>query len=103
MDSRWNLTEDPLYGSASWDMSFGGAGGIVGHAKILFRRPAWIEDSLHVRSAPVASSPDGSWQSTFLATVLGPGGPGPGSGWTAGGAGGAGLRLHLRVCEDLGC
>ena len=84
VDSRWNMTEDPLYGSTSWDLSFGGAGGIVGHAMILFRQPAWIEDSLHVQSTSLG---DGSWQSTFLASVLGS---------VAGGG-----VLHVSVCEDV--
>ena len=89
VDSRWNVTEDPLYGSGMWDLSFGGFGGIVGHAKILFRQPVWIEDSLHVRSSPVANAAGGSWQSTFQATVLGPSA-----------AATTGRVLHVRVCED---
>ena len=94
VDSRWNTTADPLYGSGSWDMSFGGFGGIVGHARVLFRRPAWIEDSLHVRSSPVVGSTDGSWQSTFTASVLG---SLPGAGSSGSGA----AVLHVRVCEDV--
>ena len=87
VDSRWKMAEDPLYGSGSWDMSFGGFGGIVGHAKILFRRPAWIEDSLRVRSEPVAGSADGSWRSAFRASVLG--------------SVDAGTVLSVLVCEDV--
>lgn len=88
VDSRWNRTEDPLYGSGSWDMSFGGFGGIVGHAKISFRQVAWIEDSLHVRSNPVVEHGD-TWESTFTATVLGS--------LTAS----SGVMLHVQVCEDV--
>ena len=63
MDSRWNVTEDPLYGSGSWDTSFGGFGGIVGRPKIVFRRQGWIEDSVQVRSGVDAN---GSWYGTSL-------------------------------------
>ena len=80
VDNRWNITEDPLWGAGSWwnkpsagclpsggkapevngtatcsggdGYSFGGYGGIVGHARLLFRQPAWVDDSVHVRSAP---------------------------------------------------
>ena len=80
VDNRWNVTEDPLWGAGSWwnkpsagclpgsgkepevngtatcsggdGYSFGGYGGIVGHARLLFRQPAWVDDSVHVRSAP---------------------------------------------------
>ena len=79
VDNRWNVTEDPLWGAGSWwnhpsagclpgsgpaplvngtatcsggdGFSFGGYGGIVGHARLLFRQPAWVDDSVHVRSA----------------------------------------------------
>ena len=90
VDSSWNITEDPLYGSGSWDTSFGGFGGIVGHAKILFRMPAWIEDSVNVQSIPLDAH--GSWQSTFSVSVVGNN--------TLDGAGHA-MQLRVLVCEDV--
>ena len=69
VDSRWNRTIDPLWGSgslwnkggtsSSWDQggggdgfSFGGYGGIIGHARLLLRQRVWIEDSVHVQCKP---------------------------------------------------
>ena len=69
VDSRWNRTVDPLWGSGSlwnkggtsdsWDQggggdgfSFGGYGGIIGHARLLLRQRVWIEDSVHVQCKP---------------------------------------------------
>ena len=67
VDNRWNITEDPLWGAGSWwnkpsagclpgggaapevngtatCYSFGGYGGIIGHARLMFRLPAWVDD-----------------------------------------------------------
>jgi hypothetical protein len=70
VDSRWNRTEDPLWGSGSlWNYggvgtgggggdgySFGGYGGIVGHARLLLRERAWLEDSVLVTCAHSAAA-----------------------------------------------
>ena len=115
VDSRWNVTEDPLWGSGSWwnkpgfgcragsgpapfvngtavcaggdGYSFGGYGGIVGHARLLFRQPAWVADSVHVRSAPAAAG-SSDWVSTVSFAVD------SGSGYAA-----AGLRATVEVCS----
>ena len=50
--------------------SFGGYGGIVGHARLLFRQPAWVDDSVHVRSAPVTTG-SADWLSTISFAVAG--------------------------------
>ena len=103
VDNRWNVTEDPLWGAGSWwnkpsagclpgggvapqvngtatcsggdGYSFGGYGGIVGHAKLLFRQPAWVHDSVHVRSAPAAAG-SADWVSTLSFAVAGSAAPG---------------------------
>lgn len=111
VDSRWNVTEDPLWGGGSmWNApaecyngtdtnvsstaicvggdgySFGGYGGMIGHARLLFRQNAWIEDSMHVRSEPLsAGSVD--WKSTIGIAVIG-------------GLDSSGGVLRVRVCED---
>lgn len=70
VDSRWNRTEDPLWGSGSlWNYggsgagggggdgySFGGYGGIVGHARLLLRQRAYFEDSVLVTCSPATGS-----------------------------------------------
>jgi hypothetical protein len=98
VDNRWNVTEDPLWGAGSWwnkpsagclpgggkapevngtatcsggdGYSFGGYGGIVGHARLLFRQPAWVDDSVHVRSAPSGAG-SADWVSTLSFAVAG--------------------------------
>ena len=74
VDSRWNRTEDPLWGSGSlWNYggvgtgggggdgySFGGYGGIVGHARLLLRERSWIEDSVLV-SCVASDRAAGDW------------------------------------------
>eukprot|EP01052_Picozoa_sp_SAG31_P042569 SAG31_NODE_6800_length_1881_cov_1.253363_2_plen_323_part_01 len=115
VDSRWNVTEDPLWGSGSWwnkpgfgcrpgsgaapfvngtavcaggdGYSFGGYGGIVGHARLLFRQPAWVADSVHVRSAPAAAG-SADWVSTVSFAVADSGSGLP-----------AGLQATVEVCS----
>ena len=84
VDSRWNRTEDPLWGSGSlWNyggvgtgggggdgFSFGGYGGIVGHARLLLRERAWIEDSVLVSCAPSHTSA-GDWACRVQLSLLG--------------------------------
>ena len=85
VDSRWNRTEDPLWGSGSlWNyggvgtgggggdgFSFGGYGGIVGHARLLLRERAWIEDSVLVSCAPSHTSSAGDWACRVQLSLLG--------------------------------
>jgi beta-galactosidase/beta-glucuronidase len=87
VDSRWNRTEDPLWGGGSmwnygWDgYNFGGYGGMIGNAKLLVRQPAWIEDSVHVSCKDAGG---GSWQCAVKLTVAGRV---------------SGARVSLAICE----
>mmetsp|Transcript_104058 Transcript_104058/g.190592 ORF Transcript_104058/g.190592 Transcript_104058/m.190592 type:complete len:1211 (-) Transcript_104058:50-3682(-) len=82
VDSRWNTSEDALFGSgcgyeASWDgYSIGGYGGIVGHSKLLVRKPMWIDDSVHVATVPLSSPSGGDWQCRFRLQLAGKMAPG---------------------------
>ena len=109
VDSRWNHTEDPLFGSGSfWNYggvgtgggggdgySFGGYGGIVGHAKLLVRQRAWVEDSVHTRCQPAGAGADADAVGT---------GTGTGADWTCrvtfglAGQVGANDTVALSVC-----
>jgi hypothetical protein len=82
VDSRWNRTEDPLWGAGSfWNQggageggvggdgySFGGFGGIVGHAEVQLRERAWIDDSIHVTTT---QSQNGTWQVAIALELTG--------------------------------
>ena len=82
VDSRWNRTEDPLWGGGSmWNpggigpggfggdgYSFGGYGGIVGNVKLLLRQRAWIADSVH---PSCANAGGGTWRCSISFTVAG--------------------------------
>ena len=95
VDSRWNRTEDPLWGGGSmWNSggpgsgggagahvpkatasggdgySFGGFGGMIGHAKLLVRQRAWFEDSVHVTCKDGADK-SGAWHCDVQFTLLG--------------------------------
>ena len=95
VDSRWNRTEDPLWGGGSmWNSggpgsgggagahvpkatasggdgySFGGFGGMIGHAKLLVRQRAWFEDSVHVTCKDGADK-SGAWRCDVQFTLLG--------------------------------
>ena len=75
VDSRWNHTEDPLWGGGSmwnwaWDgYNFGGYGGMIGHAKLLTRQRAWFEDSVSVGCK--VSGASGAWQCTVKFALVG--------------------------------
>jgi hypothetical protein len=71
VDSRWNKTEEALWGGGSFfnqasdGHNFGGYGGMIGHARLLFRQPAWIEDSVHVSTQRVGESDNWTCVVTF--------------------------------------
>ena len=93
IDSRWNRTEDPLWGGGSmWNSggpgsgggagahvpttpasggdgySFGGYGGMIGHARLLVRQRAWIEDSVHITCTDAGG---GAWQCAVKFALVG--------------------------------
>eukprot|EP01050_Picozoa_sp_SAG11_P014749 SAG11_NODE_1848_length_4170_cov_1.679931_2_plen_421_part_00 len=95
VDSRWNRTEDPLWGGGSmWNSggpgsgggagahvpaatasggdgySFGGFGGMIGHAKLLVRERAWFEDSVHV-ACKGGEDKSGAWHCDVQLSLLG--------------------------------
>lgn len=84
VDSRWNRTEDPLWGSGSlWNYggvgvgggggdgySFGGYGGIVGHARLLLRERAWIDDSV-LASCATSTTVNNDWVCRIQFSVAG--------------------------------
>ena len=113
VDSRWNRTEDPLWGGGSmWNQggpgsgggagahvptvpasagdgySFGGYGGMIGHAKVLVRQRAWLEDSVHVACKDILSSSSGDWQCSVKFALVG--------------RFSAADRVSLTVCESSG-
>ena len=85
VNSSWDRTVDPLWGSGSlWNYggvgrgkaggdgySFGGYGGIVGHAKVLVRGRAWFEDSVVVASTSSSPEAPGDWSVTVQFAVIG--------------------------------
>eukprot|EP00930_Biecheleria_cincta_P055750 TRINITY_DN42028_c0_g1_i1.p1 TRINITY_DN42028_c0_g1~~TRINITY_DN42028_c0_g1_i1.p1 ORF type:complete len:1228 (-),score=168.92 TRINITY_DN42028_c0_g1_i1:157-3840(-) len=77
VDSRWNTSEDAMWGSGSWwntgwdGYSYGGYGGIVGHSKLIFREAMWIDDSVHVATVPVGHPDGGDWKCQFRVRLQG--------------------------------
>ena len=84
VDSRWNRTEDPLWGAGSgWNpgavgaggwggdgYSFGGYGGIIGNALVVVRQRAWIADSVHT-SCKNSGRVGGDWRCVVAFSLVG--------------------------------